>query len=214
MLIQHREHRPTVDATVFVAPTAVLIGNVSIGPRSRVMYGAVLDSEGSRVKVGECVVVCENAVLRATAEGDAEYPVTLGDHVFVSPHATLIGCTVERCSYVATGATVLQGARVLSGAAVAVGALVHAGTVVPAGAFVPPNSVAIGDPMKLYSPSDAEALADAIRAVDFARRAFGASADWGDRLARYEQATEVRSGEFAEHAHDRMLVARTPARGL
>lgn len=68
MLIQHRERRPTVDATVFVAPTAVLIGNVSLGPRSRVMSGAVLDSEGSRVEVGECVIVYENAVLRATAD--------------------------------------------------------------------------------------------------------------------------------------------------
>jgi carbonic anhydrase/acetyltransferase-like protein (isoleucine patch superfamily) len=209
MLIQHRGNRPTVDPTAFVAPTAVLVGNVTLGSRSRVMYGAILDSEGSRVEVGDCVVVCENAVLRATAEGDAEYPVMLGDHVFVSPHATLLGCTVERCSYVATGATILQGANVRSGAAVAVGALVHAGTVVPAEAFVPPNSVAIGDPMKLYSASDVESVADAIRAVGFARRAFGAPADWSDKLARYEQATEVRSGEFAEHVHD-----TTPGRRL
>jgi carbonic anhydrase/acetyltransferase-like protein (isoleucine patch superfamily) len=207
MMIEHRGHRPTIDSTAFVAPTAVLVGNVGLGPRARVMYGAVLDSEDSIIEVGGCVVVCENAVLRATTAGDTEYPVRIGDHVFVSPHATLLGCAVERCSYIATGATVLQGARVLPGAAVAVGALVHAGTVVPEGAFVPPNSVAIGDPMELYSPSDRDALTHAIEGLGFAHRAFGATADWKDKLMRYRQATEVRSAEFAEHACDRVLAA-------
>ena len=87
-----------------------------MGPRARVMYGAVLDSEGSRINLGECTIVSENAVLRATAAGDTDHPVLVGDHVFVSPHATLLGCTIEPCSYVATGATLLQGATVHSGA--------------------------------------------------------------------------------------------------
>jgi carbonic anhydrase/acetyltransferase-like protein (isoleucine patch superfamily) len=118
------------------------------------MYGAVLDSEGSRVDVGQCTIVCENAVLRATAAGDTDHPVVVGDHVFVSPHATLLGCTIEPCSYVATGATVLQGATVHSGAVVAMGAVVHARTVVPPGFFVLPNTIVIGDPVTLHSPAD------------------------------------------------------------
>jgi carbonic anhydrase/acetyltransferase-like protein (isoleucine patch superfamily) len=205
MLVKHRGFEPVVDSSVFVAPTAVLVGKVQIGPRSRIMYGAVLDSEGSKVEIGECTIICENAIVRATASGDAEYPVVVGDHVFISPHATLLGCTVEPCSYIATGATVLQGATICSGAAVAVGAFVHAKTVVPAGFFVPPNIVAIGDPVRLYGPDEKEALASAIKSIGFARIAFGAEAEWEDRLSRYRQSTEVRSKEFENHFGDVVL---------
>jgi carbonic anhydrase/acetyltransferase-like protein (isoleucine patch superfamily) len=65
MRIRSRGNEPVVDASAFVAPTAALVGEVSVGPRSGVMYGAVLDSEASRVEVGECAIACENAVLRA-----------------------------------------------------------------------------------------------------------------------------------------------------
>src|ERR671911_2265604 len=140
MLIGHRGVEPIVDASAFVAPTAALVGRVSVDPRVRVMYGAVLNSEASKVEVGECAIVCENAVLRATSAGGADLPVVVGDHVFVGPHATLLGCTVEPACYLATGATVLQGATIGSGAVVAIGALVHANSVVPGEFFVPPNT--------------------------------------------------------------------------
>jgi carbonic anhydrase/acetyltransferase-like protein (isoleucine patch superfamily) len=172
MLIRHREAEPIVDASAFVAPTAVLAGQVSVGPRARVMYGAVLDSEASKVEVGATAIVCENAVLRATSAGGADLPVVVGDHAFVGPHATLLGCTVEPACYVATGATVLQGATVSSGAVVAVGALVHANTKVPSEFFVPPNTIAVGDPLQVYAPGD-EGLPEAIRSVNFAQTAFG-----------------------------------------
>jgi hypothetical protein len=48
-------------------------------------------------------------------------------------------------------------------------------------------------------------LAEAVRSTGFARLAFGVEADWQDRIARYEQTAEVRSAEFAEHAHDLAL---------
>jgi carbonic anhydrase/acetyltransferase-like protein (isoleucine patch superfamily) len=169
------------------------------------MYGAVLDSEGSRIEIGECTVICENAVLRATASGEVEHPVLIGDHVFISPHATLLGCTVESCSYIATGATILQGAIIKPGGVVAVGALVHAKTVVPHKSTLPPNTIAIGDPIKLYSPDEKEALAKAIKSIGFAKTAFGVEAQWEDRLFRYQQTAEVRSKEFGSHFDDVIL---------
>jgi carbonic anhydrase/acetyltransferase-like protein (isoleucine patch superfamily) len=205
MLIKHRGLDPLVESSAFVAPTAVLVGRVQVGPRSRIMFGAILDSEGSKVEIGECTVICENAVLRATASGDEDHPVIIGDHVFISPHATLLGCTVEPCSYVATGATVLQGAIIRSGAAVAVGALVHAKTIVPAGFFVSPNTIAIGDPIKLYGPDEKDALTHAIKSVGFAKVAFNAEAQWEDRLSRYKQTAETRSKEFESHFDDVIL---------
>lgn len=205
MLIKHRGFEPTVDPSAYVAPTAVLVGHVQVGARSRIMYGATVDSEGSKILIGECTIVCENAVLRATASGDVDHPVRISDHVFVSPHATLLGCTVESCAYIATGATVLQGATIQAGAVVAVGALVHANTVLPSEFFVPPNVIAVGDPVQLYSPDEQEALAQAIQSINFAKTAFNVEAEWHDRLSRYRQSTETRSKEFESHFEDVVL---------
>ena len=59
MIIKHRGFKPKYESSVFIAPTAVVIGKVSIGKVSRVMYGSILDSEGSRVEIGECSIICE-----------------------------------------------------------------------------------------------------------------------------------------------------------
>ena len=193
-----------MDPSAFVAPTAVLVGWVLVEARCRIMYGAVLDSESSRVEVGTTTIVCENAVLRATAVGDEERPVLLGDHVFIGPHSTLLGCTVEPACYVATGATVLHGATVGSGAVVAVGALVHANVKVPSEFFVPPNTIAVGDPLQVYAPGEG-GLTEAIRSANFAQTAFGVRTAWEDRIQRYRESAEVRSEEFGSHLNDTVL---------
>ena len=205
MLIKHRGFSPNIDPTVYLAPNAVVTGNVSVGPRSRIMYGAVLDSEASNIKVGECTIVCENAVLRATASGDVDYPVFIGKHVFISPHATLLGCTVESYSYIATGATVLQGAVIRSGAVVAVGAFVHAKTSVPSEFFVPPNTIAIGDPARVYGPNEKETLVEAIKSIGFTKIAFNVEPQGYDRVSVMKKSTEVRSREFESHFDDVVL---------
>jgi carbonic anhydrase/acetyltransferase-like protein (isoleucine patch superfamily) len=198
--ITHRGVAPQVHPTAYVAPTATLVGDVRIGARARVMYGAVLDAEGSRIEVGEATVICENAVLRASAVA-GEQPVEIGDHVFVGPHATVLGAAVGRCAYLAPSASVLQGARVGAGAVVAVSALVHAMTAVPGDFFVPPHTLALGDPVPVLAPGDA-AVAEAIGKLGFARIAFGVDNVFTDRMARYERITEVRVAEFGEHVHD------------
>jgi carbonic anhydrase/acetyltransferase-like protein (isoleucine patch superfamily) len=205
MLIRHRDSVPQVDESVYIAPNATLVGDVRVGPESRIMYNAVLDAEASRIDIGECAIVCENAVLRATALGDVSHPVWMGDNVFVSPHATLLGCRIEASSYIATNATVLQGAVVHSGSVVAVGALVHANAVIPADFFVPPYNIAIGDPVRLHSPDEKDALADAIKTIGFIQTAFGVNPQWDDRMERYRQVTQARSREFGAHFDDEIL---------
>jgi len=205
MIIKHRGFEPKFDSSVFIAPTASVIGKISIGKDSRIMYGSVLDSEGSKIEIGRCSIICENAVLRATASGNANYPVIIGDHVFISPQSTLIGCTIESNSYIATGATILHGAVVQSGAVVAVGALVHANTIVPANYFIPPNNIAIGDPIKIYRPKDQEPLAKAIKSIEFSKIAFNVDAKWENRFERHRQATQVRSKEFKNHFNDEII---------
>jgi carbonic anhydrase/acetyltransferase-like protein (isoleucine patch superfamily) len=206
MLIKHRDFKPQLESSVYVAPNATIIGKVNIGPKSRVMYGAVIDSEGSEVEIGECSIICENAVIRATASGDVDHPVLIGDHVFVSPQTTLIGCTVESYSYVATGATVLQGATIHKGAIVAVGAFVHAKAAIPSEFFVPPNTVAIGDPVRIFSPDEKDTLVDAIRSIGFTKIAFDVESQIQDRLSVMKKSTEVRSKEFESHFDDEILL--------
>jgi carbonic anhydrase/acetyltransferase-like protein (isoleucine patch superfamily) len=201
MLIRNRGAEPIVDASAFVAPTAVLVGRVSVGPRARVMYGAVLDSEASKVEVGTTTIVCENAVLRATSVGGANLPVVVGDHAFIGPQATVLGCAVEPACYVATGATILQGATLGSGAVVAVGALVHANAKVPREFLVPPNTIVVGDPLRVYAPGD-ERLPEAIKSANFAQTAFGVRTGWENRIQRYKETAEVRAEEFGSHLDD------------
>jgi carbonic anhydrase/acetyltransferase-like protein (isoleucine patch superfamily) len=201
-MIRHRGVTPTVDPTAYIAPTATLVGDVRIGPRARVMYGAVLDAEGSTVEVGEACVVSENAVLRATAVGSRPHPVVLGDHVFVGPHATVLGSTLESCCYLATFATILHGARLGAGAVLAVGALAHANAVIASEAFIPPMTIAVGDPARVLTPDRLADVASAIRETNFAGTAFGVEHAWDDRITRYVAMTEVRVEEYGAHEAD------------
>lgn len=203
MLIRHRGAEPQVDPSAYVAPNATLVGDVHVGANARVMYGAVLDAEGSRVEIGAHTIVSEHAVLRATAVTDA--PVVLADHVFVGPHATVLGARVERCVYLAANATVLQAATVRTGACVAVGALVHARTVLPDEFFLPPHTTAVGDPVQVFGPDRPDDLAAAIAGVGFADAAFGVRTAWTDRVTRYREVAEIRSAEYAAHADDEAI---------
>lgn len=205
MIIEHRGIEPRIDESVFIAPTAVICGNVNVGPKARVMYGAIIDSEASAVKIGAFSIICENSVIRATKIEDTNHPVHIGAHAFISPHATLLGCSIASQAYIATGATVLQGAEVGKGAVVAVGALVHANTKIPSGFFLAPNAVAIGDPLKVYGPDDRDAVVNAIKSIAFTKIAFGVTPQPEDRIATMNRVTQIRSKEFESHLEDIIL---------
>lgn len=205
MIIKHRGVEPRIDASVYVAPTAVICGNVTVGSQARVMFGAVIDSEASGVEIGACCIICENAVVRATRVEGVDHPVRIGEHAFISPHATLLGCRVASHAYIATGATVLQGSLVGKGAVVAVGALVHAGTKIPDGFFLGPNSIAIGDPLQIFGPGDQDMVVEAIKSIGFMKYAFGVTPQPDDRIATMTRATKIRSKEFASHVDDTLI---------
>jgi len=205
MIIKHRGISPQIDSSAYVAPTAVVAGNVRIGEKARVMFGAVINAEGSEISIGESTIVSENAVIRATAEGNRDFPVRIGSHVFIGPHVTILGATLEPCSYMATNATVLHGAKIGSGAVVTVGALVHANTVVPGEFFVPPNTIAIGDPVQLFTPDQREEIRKAILSIGFARVVFHVDPSGKSRAYIYQEITRVRSKEYEAHFDDEIM---------
>ncbi len=154
MLIEHRGHRPVVDPSATVAPTAVLSGDVRVGPRSRILHGAVLTAEDGAIVVGEECVVMEHALVR----GRAGHPVAIGDHVLIGPHAHVNGATIGDEAFIATGASVFPGATVGTGAEVRINGVVQVNTTLEPGAVVPISWVAVGTPAQLFSPDRHEEI--------------------------------------------------------
>lgn len=199
MFVVHRHGRPKVDDSAYVAPTAVLCGDVTIGPHSRVLFGAVITAEGGPVQIGSNCVVMENAVVR----GVARHPVTIGDNVIVGPHTHLTGCRVDGDARIATGAIVFNGAHLRSGVEVDFHALVHVNTVVPEGVVVPMGWFAGGDPAELVAPTDSDRIRELMGPLDYPGTVFGVSRSPGqsampDIAGRYTRA-------LALHRYDEVL---------
>ena len=163
MLIEHDGARPRVDPTAWVAPTAVLSGDVTVGPGSRVLHGAVLTAEfGAELVLGAGCVVMEQAVLRASGR----FPLHVGDRVLVGPHAYLTGCTVGSGSFLATGSMLFNGASLGPGCRVSLQGVVHVGCELPAGTHVPIAYIAVGRPARILPPDDSPSAHDALAGVD------------------------------------------------
>ena len=151
MEIKHRDMTPSVHPDAYVAPTAVLSGQVSVGAGSCVLHGAVLTADGGPVDVGANCVIMEHAVLRGTPR----HRLVVGDHVLAGPNSYLTGCQVDDEVFIATGAMVFNGARMGRASSVALGGAVHIGCVVPPETRIPIGWVAVGNPARLYPPDDA-----------------------------------------------------------
>jgi len=104
--------RPHVHPDAFVAPTAVLIGDVEIGSNASVWFGAVLRADQARVVVGAGSNVQDNAVLHCAAE----LPTLVGENVTIGHNACLEGCVAEDGAEVGMNSLMLQRSRLGSGA--------------------------------------------------------------------------------------------------
>src|SRR6516162_1223555 len=82
LFVEHRLKIPRVSESAYIAPTAVLAGDVIVGPHSRVLFGAVITAEGGPVEIGRDCVVMENAVIR----GVPHQGTSVGDGVLIGPH--------------------------------------------------------------------------------------------------------------------------------
>lgn len=131
---------PQIHPTVWVDPTATVIGHVTIGPRSSVWPNAVLRGDVNNISIGEETNVQDGSVLHVE---HALHELILGDRVTVGHSVVLHGCTVEDDCLIGIGAIVLNGARIGKGSVVAAGALV------PEGMEIPPGSLAMGVPAKV-----------------------------------------------------------------
>ncbi|RAK60280.1 gamma carbonic anhydrase family protein [Phenylobacterium hankyongense] len=147
--------KPQVAEDAYVAPTACLIGDVRLGPRSSVWFGAVLRGDNEPITIGAGGNVQDNSVLHA----DPGFPLVLEDNVSVGHLAMLHGCHVGAGSLIGIGAVVLNGARIGRNC------LVSAKALVPEGFEVPDNSIVRGVPGRIAGEVSERHLAMMARAA-------------------------------------------------
>jgi len=133
---------PSVDAASFIAPGAVVVGDVTLGQRTSVWYASVLRAEGGRIVVGDDVNIQDGCILHA----DPGFPTLIGDRVSLGHGAIVHGATVEDDVLIGMRATVLNGAHI------GAGSLIAAGSVVRPGASIPPGSMVAGVPAEVRRP--------------------------------------------------------------
>ncbi|PYI68481.1 gamma carbonic anhydrase family protein [Arthrobacter livingstonensis] len=141
-------HTPSVHETAFVAPSATIIGDASLGANSSAFYGVVVRGDTATITVGNGTNLQDNVVLHA----DFGFPTTIGDGVSVGHSAVVHGCTIEDNCLIGMSATVMNGA------VVGAGSLVAGGAVVLEGAVIPPGSLVAGVPAKVRRELTAEEL--------------------------------------------------------
>jgi len=186
VLIEHCGDRPVVDKSAYVAPNAVLSGNVTIGSNSCVLFGAVITADGGPVEIASDCVIMEHAVIRGTPR----HPTRVGSRVLVGPHAHLTGCAIADDVVVATGATVFNGAEVGAGSEVRINGVVHVNSLVAPATTVPIGWIAVGRPARLFPPEAHDAIWEVQREMDFSGTVFGMSraTSVGERTQHYARA--------------------------
>ncbi len=144
MIIELDGVAPQIHPSAWVAPTAVLIGRVIVGPRANIWFGAVARGDNEPIVIGEGSNVQENSVLHT----DMGFPLTIGANCTIGHKAMLHGCTIEDGSLIGMGATLLNGAHI------GAGSLVGACALVTEGKAIPPGSLVMGSPGKVVRDLD------------------------------------------------------------
>src|SRR5688500_103613 len=108
---------PAIDPSAFVAPTAVVLGDVTLGPRASVWYASVLRGDMAPITIGADTNIQDGTIVHV----DEGVPCRIGDRVGVGHRVILHGCTVEDDSLIGMGSILLNHVRIGRGSVVATG---------------------------------------------------------------------------------------------
>ncbi|MFN8589218.1 MAG: DinB family protein [Candidatus Eisenbacteria bacterium] len=152
-------HALAIHPTAFVAPGAIVVGEVAVGANASIWFNTVARGDSERIAIGAGTNVQDNSVVHV----DEGMPALVGDRVTVGHRAIVHGCVVEDDVLIGMGAVVL------SGATIGTGSLIGAGALVKEGQVIPPGSLALGAPARVIGPvSDAHREAIRVGAVHYA----------------------------------------------
>jgi carbonic anhydrase/acetyltransferase-like protein (isoleucine patch superfamily) len=153
---------PNCAEGAWVAPSADLIGDVRVGPRASIWFGAVIRADNTPIVIGTDSNVQDGAV----GHSDPGAPLTIGDRVTVGHQAILHGCTVN------DEALIGMGARILNGAVIGAQCLVGAGALVTEGKIFEPRMLIVGTPARaIRALTEQEIAALAVSAAHYAAKA-------------------------------------------
>lgn len=133
----------------WIADNASVIGQVELGNKVSIWFGAVVRGDNSLIKIGDYSNVQENAVIHT----DAGIDVNIGDYVTIGHQATLHGCTIGDNSLIGINAVVLNNA------VIGKNCIIGANALVPEGKVIPDNSLVVGSPAKVIRSLDEQAEA-------------------------------------------------------
>lgn len=139
MIKAYQGHRPEIHESCFVAENAAVIGQVKIGEKSSVWFGAVIRCELERIEIGESTNIQDCCIIHT----DLGYPTIIGNNVTVGHGAIVHGATVGDNTLVGMGAILMNGVKVGKNAVIGAGALCTENMVIPEG------SVVVGSPAKV-----------------------------------------------------------------
>jgi gamma-carbonic anhydrase len=134
---------PQLAPDVWVASSAVVIGDVVLGARASIWYGAVVRGDVEKIRIGAGTNIQDNSVIHVDSSG---FATIVGDGVTVGHRVVLHGC------HIGDGALIGIGAIVMNGAVIGEGALIAAGALVPPGARIDAGMLAVGSPAKVKRP--------------------------------------------------------------
>jgi carbonic anhydrase/acetyltransferase-like protein (isoleucine patch superfamily) len=201
MIIKHLNKKPVIDTSAFIAPNAVICGDVKIGKNVRVMFGAQIIAESSPIMIGDNCIILENAVIRGTDK----FPVSIGNNCLVGPNAHLAGCTVEDNVFIATGASIFHGAILKSGSEVRINGVVHLKTVLPENTSVPINWIAVGDPIQILPPEKHDEIWAIQKPLNFPLTVYGVDRLKNDETNIMINVCNVMSDKLSSHKDDEII---------
>ncbi len=140
---------PTIAPDAYVAETAAVIGDVHVGAKSSLWFGAVLRGDVHSIRIGEATSIQDNTVIHVT---EHRHGTVVGSRVTVGHNVTLHGCTVGDLCIIGMGSVILDRAEIGDRCIIGAGALVTPGTKIPAG------HLAVGSPARVSRPLREEEL--------------------------------------------------------
>lgn len=124
---------------IFIAPTATVIGSVTLGLESSVWFGAVIRGDSDKIIIGKRTNIQDNAVIHC----DPEQPTTIGDECIIGHGAIVHGASLSNNVLIGMNATVLNGAKIGEFSIIGANSLVTSNTVIP------PKSIVVGSPARI-----------------------------------------------------------------
>ncbi len=131
---------PSLHPTSWVAPSADVLGKVTIGEESSIWFQCVLRGDVNSITIGKNVNIQDMTLVHVARD---LYPVVIGDYVSIGHHATIHGCTLRDHSFVGMGAMIMDDVEIGEWS------FVGAGSLVPPGKKIPPGVLIIGSPAKI-----------------------------------------------------------------